>query len=111
MVMSVISQLRPAGNIAFYTPEFRHNLELHLDYLRANAPMIPVAITEQLAYKYEGDLYGAMAELGIRNHMQWIVMRLNGFTSPTQLTSNAGTLMVPEEAPISRLLNMLNTKK
>lgn len=111
MPMSVISQFRPTGNNAYYTPEFRHNLELHLDYLRLNAPMTPMTISEQLAYKYEGDLYGAMTELGIRSHMQWIVMRLNGFTSPTQLKSAAGTIMVPEEAVITRLLNMLNTKK
>lgn len=111
MPMTVISQLRPAGNNAFYSREFRHNLELHLDYLRQNAPMAPMAITEQLAYKYEGDMYGAMAELGIRSHMHWIVLRLNGFTSPTQLLSAAGVLMVPEEATITRLLNMLNTKK
>lgn len=111
MAMSVLSQLGASGAPFYYSAEWRLLVETHLSWLRAQAISETVVIDHQLAYKYEGDLYGALTELGIPDYMHWAIMRLNGLTSPTDFKGESVVLMVPERQTLNSLKAMAETRQ
>lgn len=111
MPMSVLSLLRPSGPAFFYSAEWRLLVETHLHWLRAQNVSDQVVINEQLAYKYEGDLFGALTELGIPDEMHWTILRMNGLTSPTEFKGDAAVLMVPSRETLNSLKTMAETRQ
>lgn len=111
MPMSVVSQMLPSGAAFYYSAAWRLLVETHMGWLRTQTVSESVVIDHQLAYKYEGDLYGALTELGIPDYMHWTIMRLNGLTSPVEFKGEAAVLMVPQRSTFNSLKAMAETKQ
>lgn len=95
--------LRNDGPVVFYTADFRRLIEDHLDYLKQNNRSTPISIAEKDLHKYEYDLFGLLVEYELPRHLHWIVMRLNGMTSPDQFTELNTSLLIPDPSEIDRL--------
>lgn len=95
MTMTVLSMMGSPGADIYHTETWRLLVESHLTYLRALVESEVVVIEPHIAYKYEGDLYGALTELRIPQYMHWTIMRVNGLFSPTEFNGETVSLMVP----------------
>ncbi len=111
MAMSVVSQMLGSGESFYYSPQWRLLVETHLTWLRTQTVSDSVIIDHQLAYKYEGDLFGALTELGIPDYMHWTIMRLNGLSSPTEFRGEAAVLMVPQRSTFTSLKAMAESRQ
>lgn len=91
------------GPAVYYDPLFRVVLESYMKFLRVDASTEIVTLEPQLAYKYENDLFGLLAELLVPHHYHWIVMRLNDFNSPLELTQDMTELLIPSDGLINNI--------
>ncbi|WJJ54882.1 baseplate wedge protein [Xanthomonas phage RTH11] len=103
MSMKVLSLMGLTGGEIYYTNTWRLLVETHMTWLRARNESQMVAVTPQIAYKYEGDLYGALTELNIPRYMHWTIMRINGLLSPADFKGEAVMLMVPLQETFNSL--------
>lgn len=103
MAMTVLSQMGSPGAAIYHTSAWRLLVESHLTYLRAGVESDVLSIEKHVAYKYEGDLYGALTELRVPQYMHWTIMRVNGLFSPTEFNGEAVTLMVPTRETFQQL--------
>lgn len=95
--------LRNDGPPVYYTVGFRQLIEDHLEYLKQNNRSTLISINQKDLHKYEFDLIGLLKEYRLPRHMHWIVMRLNGFTSPDQFNESITSLWIPDPSEIERL--------
>lgn len=106
---ALYQSMRNDGPVVFYTPDFRQLIEDHLEYLKTNNRSTRIQINDKDLHKYEYDLIGLLLEYKLPRHLHWIVMRLNGFTSPDQFTELTTSLLIPEPSEIDRLKNIQST--
>lgn len=109
MTMTVLSARVDPGPEIYYTAAWRLIVETHLTWLRALRASDVVVIDPHTAYKYEGDLYGAMTDKGIPSYMHWTVMRVNGLYSPTDFNVETAALMVPALDTFRQLAALAST--
>ncbi len=113
MVMTVLGQLNKQTSDIYDTAAWRLVVETHLNWLRTQRESDVVVVPPYLAYKYEGDLYGALTELRIPTHMHWTIMRVNGLYTPNDFRGEeAITLYVPTRETFQELAQVaLTTQK
>ena len=74
---------------------------LYLDYIRNNAAFKEVNINVGLGYKYQGNFYGLLNELGsINSSLYLYTLYVNGYVSPDQYDGTMLTIRVPTKPPI-----------
>lgn len=99
-VMSMVTN----GTDPLYNNELlRHRVEDHLDRLSRGEGAVEHVLEEQQRWRYENDLYNLLAVLGIPAYAYYATLRLNGLTHPQAFTHEMHTLLVPDEALLSRL--------
>lgn len=112
MSMTVLGLMNQTANATiYYSMTWRLLVETHLAWLRSSTEMEVVAITPQLGYKYEGDFYGALTELGIPAYLHWTTMRLNGLRSPSDYNGDAVTVLVPARQSLQQLAAVAQTSQ
>lgn len=109
MAMSVLSRMGQSGPQIFYTATWRLLVESHLTWLRSLRESEVVIIEPHIAYKYEGDLFGALTELRIPSYMHWTIMRVNGLFSPMDFKGESVHLMVPTRESFQQLSSIAST--
>ena len=109
MAMSINDLMVRDGGAIYYTAAYRRMLETHMAYLRERSANNIVAIEPHLAYKYEASLFDLLHHLKVDTQHHWLVMRLNDFTSPTQLRSDQQFLILPDFNEIDRLRSVFQT--
>lgn len=110
MSMTVLSMMAQPGPDIYHSAMWRQLVETHLTWIRARRESDVVVIQPHIAYKYEGDLYGALTELRIPQHLHWTVMRVNGLYSPTEFKGDEQVaLMVPTRETIQQLASIAAT--
>lgn len=102
--MSIAALMSDDGPKVFYDQNFRRVLEDHMHYLRSHSSTETIEIDGYIANKHHGDLVGVLMHYELPPHMHWIVMRMNGLTSPLQYADSNLSLMVPAQPVISTLL-------
>lgn len=80
MTFTILAETDKPQSVNYHL-EFRQIFEDHLSYLRVTNVSYS-EIDEQLAYKYEGNFYGFLLELGIPIHMHWVYLRINNMVNP-----------------------------
>lgn len=97
----------PASDI-FDNPDFRNILEDHLDWLinHPNTHVLP--ITAHQIEVYDFDWIGLLDTVNIQRDMHWIVIRMNGGKSLTDVPQSLRALIVPDYSVIQNLV-MLNS--
>lgn len=106
-------------DIVFYNPKFRALIEDHLNVLKtSNVTVQPVEL--QLFWKYEGNFYGLLTELGIKSIYHWIYLRVNGMHHPYEYAKEVRDpldkpydphLIEPDETLISDIVKYYQSKK
>jgi hypothetical protein len=105
-----INSLKPQPEKVFFEPNFLVMLESHLSFFRNSGATTLTPISSQQGYKYEGDLYGLLDDLGISKVFHFITARLNGFTSGSDFKGDRDYLLVPSLADIEILKAIYQTK-
>ena len=101
--MSIDSLMAIQGASVYYGPSFRNVLEDHLTYLKGLDSTTVINVEPIVAYKYEFDLYSLLFYYDIPMHLHWLVMRLNGFTSPTEATADITSLLIPDSTVVDQI--------
>jgi hypothetical protein len=65
------------GPVEFHSPEFRQVIEDHLDLIRVSGIERVETPSGRQYSKYKGDFTGLLIELGVREHLHWITLRVN----------------------------------
>lgn len=95
----------------YYTDEIKALLESHVEFLKNHNETRIVQVSPHLTYKYEGDFYGLLMTLKIPPQYHWIIMRMNDYTSPTEMPENKIAFIQPGFNVIDQIINMHRTAK
>jgi hypothetical protein len=103
---SIDKQMPDDGPMVMYDETFRSVLEDHMSYLKRHPQTERVDIQNHIANKHHGDFIGVMQWYDIPPSLHWIVMRVNGFSSPMQYSSDMTTMLVPSNGIIDRIVKV-----
>lgn len=92
------------GNSIFHTPEYMLYIRSHLLYLKANSAR--VELDAGLVYKFEYNFYSLLVELKYPFEDFVILLIVNGFNDPIEMTKDFRSLLVPGPEIISRLKSL-----
>jgi hypothetical protein len=85
-------------------------IESHLTHLRTYKATT-VTVSDHQCYKYEGDLYGLLADIGIAPYLHHIIARINGYVSSADFNGLHARLLMPNLDEIGMLKNIYMTQK
>lgn len=112
MTASLNSLSRNSGPSIYYDVGFRNMLEDHLEWLHEHANTQQVEIEDPQIIKHKGDFYGLLTELSIPAHLQWLILRINGFMDPAEYDGSLKLVTVPSDTTVDRLrLRYLTNRK
>lgn len=119
MAFDIIEKLSKPSVEVHFNPKFRAVIEDHLNILKtANVSIEPIDL--QLFWKYEGNFYGLLTEMGIKMNLHWIYLRVNGFHHPFEFAKEVRDpldkrydpiLINPSEKLISDLIKYHMSRK
>lgn len=110
MSLSINQFSKIANDTTMFNKTFRRLMEANLTWLRNNPANTVIPIDPHGTYKYEGDFYGLLDNLGINKKYHWIVMRMNNIYRPGDVNEELSSIEVPDIQSIERLITMYNTK-
>lgn len=84
-------------------------IESHLTYLRGLTTNYVVTATDQQAFKYEGDFFGLLNELGIEKKYHHIVMRVNSYLSSADYKGDVKDIIIPSLDEVTLLKTTYQT--
>lgn len=111
MTMAINNLAVGEGSSFYYTREIKTLLESHLDFLIKSDQSTVFQLTPNIAYKYEGDLYGLLTTIKIPLQYHWLIMRMNGYSSPHELPGNKLGILQPNYSMVDQIINMYRTAK
>ena len=82
---------------------FRGIIEDHLSYFRTQDSTL-VSLDPHLEYVYTGDFYGLLTAMGIKMALHWIILRVNGYSSPIDYDGQLGIMIQPQKYRLDLLL-------
>jgi hypothetical protein len=89
--------------------------ESFLILLRSYMPLISkqnvnqVSPTNQQLYKYQGDFYGLLDELGVDKQYHYATLLLNNLKSSTEFVPSMSVILIPNTAYIDMLHSVYTT--
>lgn len=108
--MSAIDKLMiPIGADIYYTDNFHNVLEDHMTYLRGLASTTKQEVEPIDVVRYQADFFGLLVKFGVRAELHWVVMRMTGLTSPSDVPEDLAFVLIPDDAEITRLVQTLKT--
>lgn len=112
MQTSIESLAKTPAPELYDDPGFRNLLEDHLTWLINHESTSVVGVTAHQIEVFDFDWIGLLSELSIPTELHWIVIRMNGGVSLTDLPSDLRFLRIPSSDVIQNLV-MINssTKK
>lgn len=105
MAMSINKRMVPPGDRRYYSAQWHRVVESHLQWILSLPENRIEQVDDGVAYKYEGDFMGLLQELRVPMELHWVVMRVNGYTSPTDYTYDKTQILIPDPGGIGRLFN------
>lgn len=109
MTLSIIQMMQNEGDNVYYTPEWHRCVESHLEWIRKRPLSLPLKITPNDAYKYEGDLMGLLLAYNFRMEYHWVIMRVNDMSSPADFSAETMELIIPDLAEVDNILAVFRT--
>jgi len=91
------------GPSAYYDSGMMNVFEDHMTYFRTHPLTQYKEVDPALAYQYEYDLRGLFQELGISQHLHYLVMRMNGFNTYNDKLGDMLLLMIPNPAIVDQV--------
>ena len=105
-VSSLFNSLPVQNTQVAFEDGFRNMLEDHIPVLPLASGTTTQNVDPAVAYQFNNDFYGLIATLGVVWYMQWITMRMNGYTDPSEYTSDNLSIVIPPISVINQLLNV-----
>lgn len=109
MAMSISNQMIDEGPEIHYSRSFRNTLETHLKYLREHPDSDYLPVEAHIAHKYQADFYGLLRHYRVAEEIHWLILRLNGYTSPTQYDSDLFNILVPSNDAVLNIRKAFRT--
>jgi hypothetical protein len=97
------------GNADFFSENYLTYISTHMKFIREHATTSVMEIDEQLVHKNMNDFYGLFMDMGVRYEDHQLLMLINGFSDPMDLTAEVKTIVVPSGGLIDRLKLMYRT--
>lgn len=107
--MDINNMEHDAGAAIYYDPVFKAVLEDHMTNLRTDPEARILDLEENKVYQWLGDLFGLLRSYSVEPRYYWIIMRMNSMDSPTDLSEEHKTLLMPGSATIRKILNQYQT--
>ena len=85
---------------------FRNMLEDHIPNLLANGGTTNQTVDPATAYQFNNDFYGLLDSIGVPWYLQWITLRMNGYTDPSDYTNDNLSIVIPPSSALNQLLNI-----
>lgn len=109
MAKKIHSLLRDMGGEITYSEEFKQVLEDHISVIQADPTTEVVEIEPQVAYANEGDLTAVLDHYNMPMEQHWLIMRVNGMTSPQEFRAETRTLLFPSTTTFDSILSGFRT--
>lgn len=109
MAMTINRKMISPGDPRYYNARWHRVVESHLKWILNLPGNQIVRVDDAVAYKYEGDFGGLLQELRVPMEMHWVVMRMNGYTSPADYSFDRTQILIPDTASIARLFTSFVT--
>lgn len=110
MALSILKLEPDTGPAIFHTDHFRQLIEDHLQILAAQENVTILDIPNHVAYSSEGDFIAILLHFNIPRQYHYVFLRVNGFSSPVEYTSDMTRLLVPSDLTIENLLKVHRIK-
>lgn len=94
----------PVGK-KYYDGRWRTAVEQHVPYLRNHPQTSPVDTGKLKGYRTRYDLFAFLTQERIPERYHWIIMRVNGFSSPEDFDESIGAVLVPSTSVIEELFS------
>lgn len=104
--MSLSDEMVPEGPEITYSDGFKQMIEDHLTYLKMDKQTQTMFVNNDIAYKSNGDLVSVLQEYDIPAYQHWIIMRMNGYTSPMEYLESHITLIIPSTVTLDKLISV-----
>lgn len=104
-----IHNLQSFDDPVYHEPNFQLMLESHLWYLKKTGNRIQ-AVTEHQNYKYEGDFYGLLDDIGIDKNFHYATMRVNNYAHSGDFKGDRTSISLPSYQLIEQLRSVYQTK-
>ena len=112
MTISLLQNMQTNMSSAEYTTyheqSFLNVIEDHLEWLKKRPGMEIQAIEPIKAYKYTGDLYGLLLELGVDPKLWYVIMRMTGLSASEEMNKDVLTLYMPNPSDMDLLYQRHN---
>lgn len=72
------------NNYSFETYQELNDNLLYIDYINRNYEFNNLTINPNVAYRYQGNLFGLFREMNVEPHLYVYTMYLNGYTNPVE---------------------------
>ncbi len=108
-VSSLFNTLPAQNTQIAFEDGFRNMLEDHIPVLLLATGTTTQTVDPATAYQFNNDFYGLITTLGVVWYMQWITMRMNGYTDPSEYRSDNLSVIIPPISVINQLLNAYQT--
>ena len=93
--MNVNDLMFSPGPAIYYDEDFRNVIEDHISALLRDSRTISISIDSAMAYKNE---------LQISPFKHWIILRMNGYRSPTEVDRTLEQLYIPDETVLNQIV-------
>lgn len=100
-----------SASAVYDSPEFKTIIEDHLSWLLSLESTRPVSVTPHQIEVYDFDWIGLLQALRVPIDLHWIVIRMNGGMSLTDVPNDLRAVYVPEINVISNLMMLNNSGK
>lgn len=111
MAITLNSRMPDEGPGVYYDEGFRQLIEDHLEYLRQHPLTEVIDIDPQTAYKGHGDLISVLQDYGVERRLHWIILRVNGYSSPMEYRQDHLLLKVPSTEVIDGLMRTFRVNR
>lgn len=101
--MQINNLMASSGDSSYYDPDYLVTLEAHLSYLKKLPTNRSLAINHQLAYKYDGDLFGLLDELQVPKKYHYVTMLINGLLSSSDYRESIEMLLLPDNTEVDMI--------
>ena len=83
----------------------------HMKFIREHSTTQPVILDQGQVYKNDGDFYGLFTDMGYVQENFNLYLWVNQFDSPTQLSSDVVSLLIPSDSLINQLKLLFRTQQ
>lgn len=89
-----IADLESSIETVYYNDEYIKFIEDNIRFFNNPTDLKLIPVEPAKAYKYEGDFYGLLSHLNIPLHHHYLMMRLNGYDSPTEYKGDTKSIVI-----------------